>query len=347
MIRIITATLLVLHGCHIQAAVVLLYHHVSESTPYITSISPAQFEAHLDHLVDNDFNVIPLHDMVARIRADESLPDKSIAISFDDAYISIYKQAYPRLKQRGLPFTIFVATDLVNTDSRHYLSWDQLREMSANGATIANHTKAHPHLLRRLPNESRRAWRRRVRSEILDVQEQLQQELGYVLPLFAYPYGEYSDELHTLVSKLDLIGFGQQSGAIGIDSMATALPRFPLAGDYTDMESFRTKVMTLPLSIRVMSEDPLLRRDELRPVLAIRFTNGGPPPAKITCYGPGGELTQSIDSHNVMHFSPIADLPVGRSRYNCTMPSASGERFHWYSHPWIRKRDDGSWPPEP
>lgn len=33
-----------------QAAVVLLYHHVSTSTPKSTSISPADFEAQMDYL---------------------------------------------------------------------------------------------------------------------------------------------------------------------------------------------------------------------------------------------------------------------------------------------------------
>jgi hypothetical protein len=43
-----------------QSAVILLYHHVAEDTPPSTSISPANFDAHLAYLRDNDFNVIAL-----------------------------------------------------------------------------------------------------------------------------------------------------------------------------------------------------------------------------------------------------------------------------------------------
>ena len=37
------------------AAVILQYHHVSDTTPKSTSISPAQFELHLHYLKNNDF----------------------------------------------------------------------------------------------------------------------------------------------------------------------------------------------------------------------------------------------------------------------------------------------------
>ena len=33
--------------------------------------------------------------------------------------------------------------------------------------------------------------------------------------------------------------------------------------------------------------------------------------------------------------APAKDLPTGRSRVNCTAPDASGNRFHWFSHPWV------------
>ena len=45
-------------------AVILLYHHVSDDTPAITSISPSRFEEQLNYLVDNNFTVLPLEQVV-------------------------------------------------------------------------------------------------------------------------------------------------------------------------------------------------------------------------------------------------------------------------------------------
>ena len=49
--------------------VILVYHHVSVSTPPSTSISPADFERHLEYLEQNNFNVIPLDKMLTTLRA--------------------------------------------------------------------------------------------------------------------------------------------------------------------------------------------------------------------------------------------------------------------------------------
>ena len=75
-----------------QSAVILLYHHVAEDTPPSTSISPANFDAHLAYLRDNDFNVIALDRMIDSLRSGQSLPEKSIVITFDDGYSSIFDE---------------------------------------------------------------------------------------------------------------------------------------------------------------------------------------------------------------------------------------------------------------
>ncbi|HEX7762143.1 MAG TPA: polysaccharide deacetylase, partial [Cellvibrio sp.] len=86
-----------------SAAVVILYHHVSDTTPKSTSISPAAFEAQMDYLAKNNFTVVPLLELTEKLRKGEPLPDKTVAISFDDSYASVYESAFPRLKKRGWP----------------------------------------------------------------------------------------------------------------------------------------------------------------------------------------------------------------------------------------------------
>ena len=329
-----------------SSAVVLQYHHVDVGTPSITSISPTDFAAHLQYLDDKNFSILPLNEINEALKNRKELPDKVVAITFDDAYLSIYTEAYPLLRLKNIPFTIFVATDLVGS-SRRYLTWQQLAEMSEHGALVANHTQSHLHLLRLLDGESHDEWRLRIRQEITGAQQEIEKRLGELPKLFAYPYGEYSLSILALVADLGYTGFGQQSGAMGADSNFLALPRFPMDGIYADLESFKTKSNTLVMPIHPINIESVLEPGHFRPELKLNFTEGNWRTAELTCYGPGGKM--NIDAINTTTFRvrPIADVPVGRTRYNCTMPSSQPERYFWYSQPWIRKKDDGSWYPEP
>ncbi|MFW6341189.1 MAG: polysaccharide deacetylase family protein, partial [Wenzhouxiangella sp.] len=130
-----------------RSAVVLVYHHVSESTPASTSVTPARFAAHLDYLDGEGFAVWPVERLLAAVidRA-EAVPERVVAITFDDAYASVYETAWPMLKERGWPFAVFVNTDAIDAGHAPYMDWDALRELHADGVTIGNHSASHAHL---------------------------------------------------------------------------------------------------------------------------------------------------------------------------------------------------------
>ena len=329
-----------------SAAVVLQYHHVSTTTPAITSTTPEMFKQHMQHLRDAEFNVVPLTAVIEAISTNTPLPAKTVAITFDDAYTNIYENAYPLLLEYGFPFTIFVATDPIDNHQRDFLSWQQLREMRSNGGTIANHSKSHTHLLRRQPKESRRHWRHRIRSEIIDAQATLVEQLGPTPRYFAFPYGEYDLDILRILDKEAFVGFGQQSGAVGTNSNRLILPRFPLSGRYSDFEAFKTKIQTSALPIIDTPRDPMT---DGNPELTLAFESDQYDFKKLACYGPEGKI--NIEQTGATEFLVTASQPVavGRSRFNCTMPVANGtaDQFYWFSQLWIRKHDDGSWYAEP
>src|SRR5690625_7208849 len=61
-------------------AVVLLYHHVDDSTPASTSVSPQVFEQHLDWLEEHDYEVWPLERLVrAFVDGAEETPNRVVA----------------------------------------------------------------------------------------------------------------------------------------------------------------------------------------------------------------------------------------------------------------------------
>ena len=173
-------------------AVILLYHHVSDNTPASTSVSPQVFRQHLDFLAAEGFTVLPLGRILTTIANGEPVPDKTVAITFDDAYRSVMDNALPMLEKHHWPFTVFVSTRAIDEGYRNYLTWDELRKLVKAGAEIGSHSHSHDHLVRRHDGESASEWRRRVEQDIRRATQQLETELDIRISLFAYTFGEYS-----------------------------------------------------------------------------------------------------------------------------------------------------------
>ena len=139
-----------------DSATVLMYHRFGESRYPSTNISIEQFEAHLAHLAAGNYTVLKLDDIIVRLRAGELLPDRTVAITIDDAYLSVYTEAWPRLTEAGFPFTLFVASSPIDRKLSGYMSWEQIRELQSSGVTIGSQTHTHPHM-HRLSDEEVRA----------------------------------------------------------------------------------------------------------------------------------------------------------------------------------------------
>jgi len=327
-------------------AVILQYHHVSDHTPASTSVQTGAFRQHLDILRDNGFHVLPLPTVVAALRNGEPLPDRTVVITFDDAYIDIYDTAAPLLQEYGFPFTVFVSTDYVDRAQRGYMDWDQLRQLQQQGATLANHTRSHPHLLRQPPEQTEQQWLAFLEHEINGAEQRIRQETGEDWRYFAYPYGEANERLIQLLKAWGYIGFGQVSGAVDKTLLESGLaPRFPFNRSYQAPQQFKLKAASKPLPILSENYPGMVFQGAVKPELILRLatSQGG-----LSCFasGQGAIAVQALPdaSYRVQANEPI---PVGRSRYNCTLPVV-GEpgRFYWYSRVWIRREDDGSWYPE-
>lgn len=332
-----------------QAAVVILYHHVSESTPKSTSISPAQFEAQMDYLEQNNFTVVPLLELTEKLRKGENLPDKTVAISFDDSYVSVYDSAYPRLKKRSWPFTFFVNTDSVST-SKLFVTWDQLREMSKHGVTIANHTSTHNHLPRRDKNETDKQWSARISAEITNAQLKIEQELGRAPKILAYPFGEYDVEVQKIAKKLGYIAFGQQSGVLYSEGDLQAVPRFPFGGSFTALDDFILKVNTRPMPTKSVSfyrdkktkQDNVIVKAGAQPWLVLELEDANLL-QKINCFATGqGAITVEIID-NKLWAQAKQPFKSGRTRYNCTAYTGEKGRFFWYTQQWLVTDEKGEW----
>ena len=320
-------------------AVAFIYHRFGDSRYPSTNTETRQFKEELDWLAANHCEVWPLPKIVEYLQGNKPIPDHVVAITIDDAFQSAYEHAYPLLKERGWPFTVFVSTDSVDSRQSDFMSWDELREMAAHGATLANHTADHGHLPFRLKGESDLAWADRVRGDIEKAQSRLQAELGKDAntnpKLFAYPYGEFSEELVKLVNGLGYVAFGQQAGVMDAPLDPRAAPRFPINEHYAAVHDFALRAQALPLPLKSIAPwDPEIHRDN-PPKLEATLDTGAVPAEALHCYENGPEMRLTWLDEGKTRFSVRAAKPMGegRDRYNCT--ALVNGRYRWYSHMWL------------
>lgn len=125
-----------------------------------------------------------------------------VDMSTDRAKRSAYRTLRNHIKT--LPHAVAMETvericaSLENRDeiSCPVLNWQEIRELAADGVTIAAHSRTHPLLTQ--VSESQ------VQTEVEGSQEDLRRELGYTTPAFCYPNGTHND---TVVRYLKRAGY--------------------------------------------------------------------------------------------------------------------------------------------
>ncbi len=320
-----------------EHAVITIYHHVSEDTPPSTSLSPVQFREHMDYLKNNGFTVLPLNEVITALQNKQPVPDKTVVITFDDGYSSIYEEAFPLLQQMGFPFTVFINTQPINDEMPGYMSWDEIRHMSEAGVIVANHMIHHPYMIDKAPGESDTEHLERLRLELLTAEQQLLKETGQSHKIMAYPYGEYDSAIKQMIKAEGFIGIAQHSGAIGFHSDFQALPRYPLAGIYAQMEGIPVKLESL--SFQVLQQEPQSPvTDERNPALTVQFAAGDFRADSLNCYANGENLPITWLDREALLFQikPDRNFNSRRWGYICTAPANNANRYFWYSKLWIR-----------
>jgi len=331
------------------SAKVLLYHHVSNDTPASTSVTPETFEQHLALIESSGYEVVPIQKIVDTLVNKGEFDSRWVAITFDDAYRSVLTEAMPRLRDRGWPFTVFTSTKFVDGGFGLYLNWDEHRELESAGGSIANHTISHEHMVRLREGESPDDWRSRLADEVIEAQSRLEAELADPLRLFAYPFGEFNQEIVELMQSLGFISFGQQSGPVGSTSSLYAIPRFPLAKGFDSVESLAEKLRTehLPL-VNPPTPAAVLDADAGIPELTLKIDAARIRPGSLNCFvagQPQAEVVWELSNEEAeFRVKAVRPLRPGRSKYTCTAPHPDIRgAYFWHTQLWIKPRADGSW----
>lgn len=300
------------------SAVVFMYHRFAETDFPSTNIRGPQFEAHIRELTSGKYTVMGIPEIIDAMQNGKGLPDYAVGITVDDAYRSVYDVAWPAFKKHNIPMTVFVATEQVDAGYENYMTWDMLRVLVKDGVTIGGHSQHHSHLPS-LPIQE-------VKAELAHSAQRFKEELGFVPDIFAYPYGEASDEVVAAVKEAGYkAAFGQQSGAMSTESDMMYLPRFAMNENYGEMDRFILAANSLPLSVSDVTP-PNYTLERNPPAFGFTLKQKA---AHIACYPSEGEPTMNRLGDERVEIRLDAPVSSGRWRINCTSMGPNG-RWRWF-----------------
>lgn len=191
---------------------ILMYHSISDSDPNNTLLIPtSQFDEQIKWLKESGFTPMLLDDVIEAFNTGK-VPEKPVAITFDDGYADNYTDAYRILKQYDTKATFFIITDKTDVDG-WYMNSNMLKEMSTSGMGIENHTSRHIEFTK-ISREDKIAI-------IKEGIEKLKEKVGVDSKYVCYPVGRYDEETIEIEKELGIKGAVTTEG--GISSLSDGL----------------------------------------------------------------------------------------------------------------------------
>ena len=298
----------------------IMYHRFNENKYPSTNIKLDIFKKQLDLIEKNDMEYYDPSKFDNEFNTPKD--NKKILITIDDAFSSFYKNAWPILKKRKIPFILFVSTEPVGKSG--YMNWDEIKEVSNyNFAYIGNHSHTHEYLL----DFSNAEFEKDIKNSIKIFKE----KLGYNPIFFSYPFGEYNLKQTQFIKNNFKYGFGQHSGVIDLTKNQFELPRFPINEKYGDLERFEFILKLFPIPYKNLKpKDKFVSKKNNPPTIEIDFFEDQKNIKNINCFSnEGNQWRNSIMKfeENILQINFREKFSFRRGRVNCSMKD--GDIWRW------------------
>ncbi len=298
-----------------------MYHRFNENKYPSTNIKMDMFDKQMKIIKNQGYEFYDPDDFLNELNKVKK--DKKILITIDDGFKSFYKEAWPYLKKNKIPFILFVSTEPVG--KRGYMTWDEIKEINDSDiGYIGHHSHTHEYLIDMTEKE--------FINDIETATEIFKDRLGYVPPIFSYPFGEYSLFMKNYISKNFEIAFGQHSGIIDNNKDKFELPRFPINENYGDLKRFNSLINYNPLEYKSLK--PLEKRLDNKdnpPKLIVEFFEDQKNIENISCYSnDGGSWSQPnlVFKKNILYINFKSKFLPRRGRVNCSLNDNG--KWRWF-----------------
>jgi peptidoglycan/xylan/chitin deacetylase (PgdA/CDA1 family) len=237
---------------------VLCLHAISPSWTADLSVTPEALELQLSLLVRRGWRGGTFTDAVTDPPA-----DRTLVVTFDDAFASVKRLAEPILSSFGLPATVFAPTAFMShrqpliwrgvddwqatqyADELTSMDWADLAELIDRGWEIGSHTRTHPHLTQ-LDDAT-------MRQELEASAEEYREHLGAPCRSIAYPFGDVDARVIEHTQRA-----GYVAGAASSRSLKCLGPlRWPRLGIYHTDTDRRLKLKLNPIGRRLRAYLPV------------------------------------------------------------------------------------------
>lgn len=216
---------------------VLTYHHILKATENhnfrhtSTTTSLTAFTEQMNYLKEAGYETLSLNQVAGYLNKNINLPGRAVALTFDDGLQSVYRYAYPLLKENGQRATLFVISSRIKSkipkwapNSLQFMSWQALKS-SRDVFDIQSHS----HFLHRLDNNKKPIiFSRQSHTIVLDLQHS-QRVLRLLNPhqyAFAYPFGGYNQRAINAVKASGMtLAVTTQQGKVRLGDPPFALKR--------------------------------------------------------------------------------------------------------------------------
>jgi len=303
-----------------QGILSLMYHRFNENKYPSTNIQIDIFKNQIDIIKDNNLKFY-YPDML-EIEFNKPKTEKKILLTIDDAFTSFYENAWPYLKEKKIPFILFVSTEPIGKFG--YMNWSQIKEIEKEEFVfLGNHSHSHEYLI----NYNFKNFKNDIDKSI----NIFKKKIGYNPKFFSYPFGEYSLEQKNYISKNFKFAFGQHSGVIDINKDQYELPRFPINEKYGDLDRFESLIKFLPLQYNsIIPKNKFVESKNNPPKMLIEFFEEQKNLDKISCYSNEGDNWHKTNiklENNKLHIFFREKFKERRGRINCSVKDSEGWRW--------------------
>lgn len=173
---------------------ILCYHQVRNWKPtdgkvgkdYIVEVQ--NFKDQMKMLADSGYQTILPDQLYAYLNTGAPLPKKPIMLTFDDTDLDQFTTAAPIMDKYGFKAVYFIMTVTIGKKGKfvHYMSSEQIKQLSDQGNVIGSHTYDHKNFKKYQGKD----WEEQLDKPT----KRLEEITGKKITEFAYPFGLWNAE---------------------------------------------------------------------------------------------------------------------------------------------------------